>query len=904
MYLPASTYRVQLHKGYTFKDLKKIIPYLHQLGVSTVYASPITTSTSGSMHGYDVTNPDIINPEIGTEEEFAEIIQQMNEYNMSWLQDIVPNHMAYSSANTRLMDVFERGNNSSYYNYFDINWNHFDQRLKGKVMNPVLGSDLEQCTDNNEVKIVFNKDGLSIAYYDNVFPASVISYANVLAVLEPDRTDQLTQLETQVQEMLLKAETTDFDAWDEFKKVWTGFIFSHDEYKQQIDQALEKINADKELLKLFLQQQNFAFTNWRLSEQEMNYRRFFTVNSLICLRMEDEFVFSDYHKLLKRLYDKGYIRGLRIDHIDGLYNPKQYVERLRKLFGEDCYIIAEKILEYNEDVAKDWDLQGTSGYEFLSFTNQLLTDKEGSKKILDYYKKLVSGNEDYHDMVFEKKQNFLYDQMNGELDNLLRYAEELNVFNVQLNRGKMRTAIGTFMSAFPVYRIYIDSFPVTDESMEFVSKAFEKSLQKSSEVTNELNALKNIFETKQNDASAQNKLLFLMRLMQFTSPLAAKGVEDTTFYVYNPLISHNEVGDSPSILGISVDEFHQKMINRQQNNPYSLNASSTHDTKRGEDARMRLNALSEIPDEWIRCVEEWREKNKSLIQNINGKSAPSANDEYFIYQSLIGSFPEDLKVTDTYIQRSKDFIQKALREAKVETNYSEPNSEYEDACKNFVEQLLKNENGFLDGFIPFTNKLIDYATVYSLVQVLIKATAPGIQDTYQGCELWDLSYVDPDNRRPIDFDCRIEALNEIKKKEKTNVDGILQYIAQQKKEGREKLFVTYKALNLRRTNNELFIQGEYIPLQVTNGEREVIAFARKHNNKWAVAILPVAIANKLRRAENILDKSIWGNIRVHLPKNIPSKWRNVFTNERINVSGSLPLSNMFTKFSVALLESE
>ena len=602
---------------------------------------------------------------------------------------------------------------------------------------------------------------------------------------------------------------------------------------------------------------------------------------------------------MKRLYDKGFIKGLRIDHIDGLYDPKKYVERLRKLFGDDCYIIAEKILEYNENMAQDWNLQGTSGYEFLSYTNQLLTDKEGSRKILEHYKKMVSCNEDYHDIVFEKKHDFLYSQMNGELDNILRYGEELNVFDSNINREKMRKAIGTFMSAFPVYRVYIDCFPVSDESMEFITKAFDKALQKASDVKYELNLLKNIFDAKTNSSDANNKLLFVMRLMQFTSPLAAKGVEDTTFYVYNPLISHNEVGDSPGVLGISVNEFHEKMISRKQNNPYSLNATSTHDTKRGEDARMRLNALSEIPDEWIKCVEDWHQKNKLLLQNINNKPAPSANDEYFIYQSLIGSFPEDLKVTETYIERSHNFIQKALREAKVETNYSEPNTDYEDACKNFITLLLKNENGFLNSFSTFVDKLIDYASVYSMVQVLIKATAPGIPDTYQGCELWDLSYVDPDNRRPIDFECREEILKQVTNKK--NENEVLDYITKQKKEGREKLFVTEKVLKFRRENNELFSNGEYIPLNITNGERKVVAYARKQNDKWAIAILPVAIVNKLNKDESLLDKNIWKDIALQLPSNAPKKWINIFTNESIESNETLPLKNVFTKFSLALL---
>ena len=879
MYFPSATYRIQLNSSYTFSHLKKIIDYLHKLGISTIYAAPITTAMKGSTHGYDVCNPDELNPEIGSLSDLTELAEILSEKGMGWLQDIVPNHMAFITGNERLMDVLERGPQSPYYHYFDINWNHFDSTYKGKLMVPFIGKNLDEAIDENEIALLFDDNGFHIAYFNTLYPVAVDSILYFFSFLTDNKRDATNKLLTQ-----LKA---DKEHWKEAKKQWLHQI-KKDEIN--IQNEVTKINGNKALLRQLLNKQYYVLTCYKVTDSEINFRRFFTVNQLICLRMEDEFVFTDYHQFIFHLYQKRFIQGVRIDHIDGLYHPQQYIERVQKLFGDDCYIIAEKILAYNEDIARDWHMQSTSGYEFLSFVNQLLTDKTGAGKLLSFYNELVPQSSSYDDLVFNKKHSFLLTHMGGELQNLCFLIDTLKLFDTEnLDVANLKNAVGILMSSFPVYRIYPDRYPLQGEALKIIDETFAKAETKIGAAQHELELLKTVFYATGKQPQDANKLLFLMRLMQFTGPLAAKGVEDTTFYIYNPLISHNQVGDSPSQLGISVDEFHAKMMSRQKNNPYSLNATSTHDTKRGEDGRMRINALAAMPEEWIKNVNNWRQMNTPFITIVNNKPAPSTNDEYFIYQSLIGAFPEDLQVTDVYKQRTFSFLEKALREAKVETTYDNPNADYENACKQFFASLLDEQHSFLQSFIPFLETVIDVATLYSLAQTVIKITAPGIPDVYQGCELWDLSYVDPDNRQPIDFECRKNNLDEIIELEKNGADAVLSFIHQHKKEGRQKLYATYKTLNLRKTNNDLFLQGDYLPLQ-TNGEK-IIAYARRKAQHWIVVIIPLSV-DFLNNDEEIF---------ISLPQDAPTEWKNIFTGEIITISSALNLTISLQKFPVAVL---
>ncbi len=900
MNFPTSTYRLQINSKFTLADVKMLIEYLHKLGISTIYAAPITSAIHDSSHGYDVINPLLINPELGTFENLQEISELLKPLNMSWLQDIVPNHMAFTQHNIWLNDVLERGEHSPYYRYFDINWSY--AATKGKILIPIIDKPLEESIEAGDIKLQFDKAGFSFTYFDNVLPISKsgLQFIHDL-LLETVKPDDI--LIHQLQSLINHPNTANLQDWQHLKNELTSSIINDKDKarKLEIDQCVERINNDKKLLTQLMLSQHFVLTTWQSAEKEMNYRRFFTINCLICLRMEDENVFDDYHQLISQLHNEGLIQGVRIDHIDGLADPKQYVEKLRKLLGEDCYIIAEKILDANEDLAKDWALQGTSGYDFLSFTNRLLTDKAGAEKLLTHYHQFVPFTKPYKELVYENKYNFLQSQMAGELNNLVGYLQELNLFTSAFDTDRVKKALGIFMACFPIYRIYPEQFPLAKADRQLVDNALEAAAHRDESMEWELKFIKSLFDKSFDPNLSDNKLKFIKRLMQFTGPLAAKGVEDTTFYVYNPLISHNEVGDSPAELSMGIHEFHNRMIARQLNNPYSLNATSTHDTKRGEDARMRINVLAELADEWKTLVAQWQAINQAFIQTQNGKAVPSANDQWFIYQSLIGSFPEDLKVTESFVERTKGFIIKALREAKVETTYSAPNTTYEHTCVLFIDRILKKNHPFIYSFIPFLQKVIQSATVYSLVQTIIKNTAPGIPDIYQGSELWELSYVDPDNRRPVDYTFRADLLNSIISKSSQSLDLALNFIKEKREQGAEKLFVNWKTLHLRHDMQDVFLLGHYIPLQVSTlfpeGSNKIIAYARCFGTKWIIVVLPLAIVSAFA------TENIWEDITVELPPEASQTWHNIFTDEILETANSVSASRLFAKFPVAVLRS-
>jgi (1->4)-alpha-D-glucan 1-alpha-D-glucosylmutase len=812
---PSATYRVQLHAGFTFADLESILKYLHELGISTIYASPITKSVKGSMHGYDVTDPLTINPEIGKEEDLARLAGMLKERQMSWLQDIVPNHMAYTASNPWLLDVLKKGKDSEFHRFFDIDWNHPDPLLNGKLMAPFLGESAEACLQKGEIRLEFADNGFNFRYSDSLYPVSAESAATVVTAAT----------------------------------------------------AATLFNEQPQLLGDLLGMQHYVLTHSRLAATKIDYRRFFTVNSLICLRMEEENVFSTFHETILSWYKKGYIHGLRIDHIDGLADPSRYIRRLKKLFGEDCYIVAEKILQADESLPADWQLEGTTGYEFLFLVNQLMTEKEGGRKIVDFYKELVPATPSYEQIQFAKKYDFLKTQMNGELDNLVVSLKKTRVAGIEsAGTEKLKEALAILMASFPTYRVYPDAGLLPETSRQVVEIAFARARKKDASLQTVLNSLQEIVEGTAQQRTSE-VLPFRIRLMQFTGPLAAKGIEDTAFYTYDPLLSHNEVGDTPAINGIGIEEFHQKMQQRQATLPLSLNATATHDTKRGEDSRIRLNLLSAFPEEWIAAVGRWRRINQSLIVQTDGQNAPTPNDEYFIYQSLLGGIPTNLFITDGFRERFCNYLIKALREAKTETNWEQPDERYEKSCLDFANALLMDHSAFLKDFLPFAARVIQQGSVYSLSQLLIKLTAPGIPDIYQGTELWDLSFVDPDNRRPVNYDHRKQLLRTLNSAASRGIPALMAFLEANKESGVEKLFVIQKTLAYRRDHPLVFIKGDYLPIRT---HPHWIAYLRRHESDWLLVIVP------LIRKEWDNVKSI-GILTLDLPPQAPTRWKNEFT---------------------------
>jgi (1->4)-alpha-D-glucan 1-alpha-D-glucosylmutase len=886
MIIPSSTYRIQFNRNFNFSHLAGISDYLHELGITAIYASPILQAANESEHGYDGIDPTTINKELGTEEDLAVLTSDLKQKGITWIQDIVPNHLAFDTNNVWLRDVLERGVNSSFAEWFDIDWDH--PFYHNKLMVPFLDASLKDCIAEGKLQVQFNQQGFFIACYNTLYPVNLDGYPMLLSGVFDTEFNHVNSAVS----ALLNNIATSFDHWQNLKQELLTQL-SDDRAITAIRQKIDAVNKDQAFLTTLLSLQHYVLCHFADSHTQINYRRFFNVNGLICLRMEDERVFHDYHRYTHSLYEKGYIHGLRIDHIDGLKNPAEYIDRVRKLFGEDCYVIVEKILDVKEELPEAFAIQGTSGYEFLSYINQVITDSKGAQKLLALYNSLVPAFKDYDSIVFNNKLSNLESYLNGEWDNLLRMLLTLNLIDdEEIRMPLLKKALGAFMAAFPVYRAYPENLPLTDNDRRLVIEGFQKANERHPELQYELGVLRSIFEPHEDPIRNNNRLLFIQRLMQFTGPLAAKGVEDTTFYLYNPLISHNEVGDQPCVLGIPVIQFHEKMIQRQSRNPLSFNCTSTHDTKRGEDGRIRINIISELAEEWAALVNQWQKINDPYRAQLGQIHAPIINDEYFLYQAILGGFPEDLQLTNEFIERTKKYFVKALRESKLMSNYVDPDLAYEEACTSFIDHLLNPQHSFLPSFLPFLKKIIPYANTYTMVQVIIKTTAPGIPDIYRGCELWDISYVDPDNRRPVDYELRKKLLQEMKEKENESPAAVLQWAESRFETGAQKMFVTRKMLQLRKNNPQLFIKGEYIPLYAQGAERIVIVYLRHFENAWIVVILPLGIVANTGKP-----------LAITLPGNAPGKWRNIFTGE--NITGrEIDIHKLFERFAMAVLVAD
>jgi malto-oligosyltrehalose synthase len=698
MFNPISTYRLQFHKDFTFKHLGQIIPYLHRLGVKTLYASPIFEATPGSTHGYDVVSPLHINPEIGTLSELRAISRQLKKLGINWLQDIVPNHMAFHPNNKWLMDVLENGRSSKYASFFDIEWD--SPIYDGRIMVSFLGLTFNEALEQKQIQLK-KKDGkLWFTYFGQRYPVEIESPQNFTPAY------------------------------------------------------IKKVNNTPQLLHQIAAKQNYQLCHWQETDRQINYRRFFTVNGLICLNMQYDEVFSHYHQLIKQLLDEGVFQGLRVDHIDGLYNPKGYLKKLRELAGPETYITVEKILEEGEDFPEKWPVQGNTGYDFLAIASNLFTQQRSKQIFTDYYHKLA-GKQDILQSIHQKKAFILKQHMRGELENLYQLFKGLNLITdteLSENDGQLKDAIAQLLIYCPVYRFYGNTMPLSSEEADAVKQLIDTISKAYPHLRHILQLIKKVLTErplKEEENYNQRVLRFYQRCMQFTGPLMAKGVEDTLMYTYNRFIGHNEVGDAPEAFGIQAANFHSLMLARQRQWPLSLNATSTHDTKRGEDVRARLNVLTDMPNEWFKMVKSWR--------------APAdidKNDAYFIYQSLIGAYPMPGHDDDGFAGRMQAYLLKALREGKQHSDWAKPNEPYEEAIKKFIAELLADGSEFLQSFTGFHRLVADHGIINSLAQALLKFTCPGVPDIYQGCELWDLSLVDPDNRRPVDYQLRQEYLRD------------------------------------------------------------------------------------------------------------------------------------------------
>jgi (1->4)-alpha-D-glucan 1-alpha-D-glucosylmutase len=926
MRIPSSTYRLQFNSKFTFKDALGLVDYLSDLGVTDVYASPIFYARPGSVHGYDVLDPTRLNPEIGTEEEFLELTQALAAKKMGWLQDIVPNHMAYDGHNPMLTGVFENGTFSRFYTFFDVDWDHAYTSMKGRLLAPFLGKPYGESLEAGEIRIDYGENGFTVNYYSLRYPVRIESYPSILSAnlgllreqLGPDHPDYIKLIGTifALNGFLCQGLGEERPDQIRFIKGMIRELYDNSPpVREFIDRNLVLLNgeagtSDFNSIDQLLYQQFFRLSYWKVASEEINYRRFFSINELISVRAEDIEVFEHCHRLILDMVSKEAFTGLRVDHVDGLYDPLQYLQRLKNRTG-GAFVLVEKILAFDEDLPSNWPIQGTTGYDYLNYLNGVFCLQANESEFDRIYFSFTGIPFDRQNLLHDKKALIVEHFMTGDVDNLANMMKRVS----SKDRGGgditlhgLRRAIFEVLSFFPVYRTYAGPDSFTGQDRRFITEAVQTAKRKNPDLTNEINYLAKFLLLKFEDYLGEEErkawLAFVMRFQQFSGPLMAKGFEDTLFYVYNRLAALNEVGGDPFRFGVSVPEFHDFNRTRSENWPHSMNATSTHDTKRGEDARARINVLSEIPGEWEEHLGIWSRCNSKRKTKIDGLAVPAANDEYFLYQNLIGSWPGHESELPDYVGRIKEYMIKAIREAKVYTDWIKPHTDYEEACEDFIEKILDDagENDFLSDFVPFQKKVAHFGVLNSLSQTLLKICSPGIPDFYQGAELWALNLVDPDNRHPVDYGRRISILERIKLAQET--PGFLQDLMASAGDGRIKLFVTWRCLNFLKTHRNIFRDGNYIPLSVQGKFAEnVIAFAREEHSEWVIVIAPRFFTALGAEGQFPLGAEVWGDTSIKLPEEAPQNWIDAITNREVRATNGLNVGLALSEFPVSLLGS-
>ncbi|RYZ00436.1 MAG: malto-oligosyltrehalose synthase [Chitinophagaceae bacterium] len=892
MYNPIATYRIQFHRDFTFTHLEAILPYLQELGVKTIYASPVFTATPGSTHGYDALNPLEINPEIGTLGQLRSISQKLRAAGIGWMQDIVPNHMAYDTRNPWLRDVLEKGRHSPYAAFFDVTWN--DDAASGHIMAPFLGASLEEAVRNGELRL-HEKDGrMYLRYFEANYPLRLRSYDEVLR--GEGASEAIAQWLQGAEEVGAIEDAARYSQGFDELLLQLASLSKNEVVGNYMAERIAAINGDSNRLLAIANDQVYRLCHWQETDGRINYRRFFTVNGLICLNMQEEHVFTSFHTFIKQLVDEGIFNALRIDHVDGLYDPAQYLGRLRSLVGPEVPIVVEKILELHEALPHAWPIEGTSGYEFLAQVNQVLSNEKNEAPFGRYYSGIVQEQGTVPQQVRDKKAFILYHHMGGELENLYQLLMQQLVPGqyAQMRTEDLKTAIAEFLVHMPVYRYYGNTLPLSEEEAAAVRAVFDGARVSRGDLAPALGLLEATLLGEEPDAqkSASKQHLY-KRLMQLSGPLMAKGVEDTLMYTYNRFIGHNEVGDAPGSFGWTAEEFHRSMAERQAEWPLALNASSTHDTKRGEDVRARLQVLSSLPGEWLDAVKAW-EADRGITD------APDANDAYFVYQTILGSYPIREADRDGYAGRLDEYFEKALREAKLHSSWTAPDENYETAVKQYARSLLAPGSAFWKTFRPLYEKVSDLGIVHSLAQVVLKFTAPGVPDIYQGCEGWDESLVDPDNRRPVDYDERRKWLAEVAG---LNPADAIAGLWKERRDGRVKLWLTHRLLALRGASPGFFQQGEYLPLTVEGSFKDhVLAFARKHHGEALIVLVPLQPAALVPDA-GALAGFDWKDTVVQIPKALSGTWTGVLDGSTGTVQSELSLRGLFATLPVALLRT-
>jgi len=930
MKVPVGTYRLQLGGAINFVTVRSLFGYLAKLGISDIYASPIFQAAKGSTHGYDVADHNALNEELGTAAQFEAMCAEREKAGLGWVQDIVPNHSTYSSENTKLMDVFENGQTSRYYNFFDIDWNHPHSAKKGRVLAPFLGDMFATCLENGVIRLEFSADGFAVHFYEMVFPLRMETYPVILSYnlaglkqdLGKSHPDYLKLLGViyVLKNLSMAADHNERHEQVMFIKRMLWELYNSDSHVKKFFDANIKVSNGEagraesfNLLDGLLADQVFRLSFWKVGTEEINYRRFFGLNNLICVKVEEQDVFEIVHDLTFKCLTLCKFSGLRVDHIDGLWDPAKYIDRLRSRAG-DVYLVVEKILAINEQLNSDWAVQGTTGYDFMNYVNGIFCDHRNEKKFDRIYRSFAGIRGPYESLVQEKKRVIIRMNMMADIDNLAIFIKSISSqdrYGSDITLSELRRGLIEVLTNYDVYRTYISFTSYSENDKTVIDNAIAKARKQSPELENGLNFIERflMLALGKNLPGVQRDqwIRMIMRLQQYTGPLMAKGFEDTLLYVYDKLISLNEVGSDPSRFGVMQKQFHEFNSRRRATMPLTMNTTSTHDTKRGEDVRCRINVLSEMPGRWEEAVKAWREMNNKIKPTVNGVKAPDRNDEYFLYQTLVGVYPFDARIREDFVTRIKQYMVKVVREAKTHSQWIKPDEEYENALVKFIDSLLEErvDNEFLASFKAFAKEIRFYGVFNSLSQLVLKATCPGVPDFYQGSELWDLSLVDPDNRRPVDFERRKAMLEELEGRLGRDREVCIREMLARSEDGMIKMFVMRESLGVRRQMREVFERGEYVPLYALGASAgSVIAFARVYKGRWAVTIAG-RFLTRVAVADELPVGSKWGDTSVEIRRGVfPAEFTDAFTKKKIKSDMLLRLERVFEQMPLGLLTGE
>jgi (1->4)-alpha-D-glucan 1-alpha-D-glucosylmutase len=961
--VPTASYRLQFGLGFGFREAEAIVPYLDALGISHVYASPILKARRGSTHGYDITDHNALNDELGDERAFDEFVATLHRHGMGLILDFVPNHMGIGRADNQWwLDVLEWGRASPYADYFDIDWQPEKRELRGKVLLPFLGDHYGAVLEAGELALRFDADTgtFSVWYHEHRFSVAPHLYSRILAVgLDESRHREASGV------AVVEALIVEFRALQRTRMPASGRLAArtaaeglkqqlHDAYRNDgsvrdhIERCLGYFNGALGQATTFLplhrllELQHYRLAYWKVAADEINYRRFFDINELAALRMETRELFDTAHRLILRWITEGKVQGLRFDHVDGLFNPRAYFravqEEVSRSFeggdgsgGRPFYLLVEKILAAHERLRDNWPVAGTTGYEFVNLLNGVFVDPSAERAMDRIYRRFTGETRSFDDILRDSKLRVMDTALSGELTVLARELDrisESNWHSRDFTLDGLREALRQVVADLPIYRTYVEDRHVHAVDRQEIATAVMRARTRNSDIDpGQFDFIGDVLTTDlvrrpRSGYGRRQVVRFAMKFQQYTGPVMAKSMEDTAFYRYNRLVSLNEVGGEPRAFGTEVEAFHRANLERQHSFPHSMLATSTHDTKRGEDVRTRIDVLSEISDEWETQVNHWSRLNRSSKSEIDGRSVPTANDEYLLYQTLVGAWPTEIMDIvpapsanlDAFRGRIDAFMVKALRESKTHSSWANPNVEYERAMSDFIGRLLDTTkpNSFLESFLPFQATVAWFGMLNGISQTALKILAPGVPDIYQGAESWCLSLVDPDNRHPVPF----AALSEELRASSVVPDAaakshslVVEKLLHGWKDGRVKIWLSRILLRLRRHNPRLFGEGDYFSAVCTGTHAvHICAFARRHGGEVAIVIAPRLMARLVGPELKLpVGQAVWQDTCLSLPwDGCSTELIDVVTGRPHSLTvrngrASLPVSVLLQDFPVAVL---